>query len=49
MEKIEFTKAELEFLEEMIDFPKVYRLSDYGLETAKSLHDKIKKIVNKLP
>ena len=38
------TQEHFDLLEEMIDFPQVYRLSDYGLETIKSLYKELLKI-----
>lgn len=38
------TQEHLDLLEEMIDFPQVYRLSDDGLETVKSLYKELLKI-----
>ncbi len=37
MIKTKFTEKEIEMLKEMIDFPKVYRLTDTGLTTIKSI------------
>ena len=34
----------LDLLEEMITFPKVYNLTDYGLETVKDLYETLKKL-----
>ena len=38
------TQEHLDILEEMIDFPQVYRLSGHGLETIKSLYKELLKI-----
>ncbi len=36
------TKDEQEFLEEMIDFPDAFNLTEKGLNTVKGLYEKLK-------
>ena len=43
-EKIEFTPEEVEMLEEIKLFPKVYNLSEKGITTIKNIFEKVKKI-----
>lgn len=44
MEKIKFTETEIEMLEQMIDLPDAYCLTNIGIETITSIYNKIKKI-----
>ena len=39
------TKEHIELLEEMVAFPQVYHLSDYGLKVVKDLLEQIKPLV----
>lgn len=41
-----FTEQEIEMLQEMIDFPMVYKLSDKGISTINSILEKVKSINN---
>lgn len=47
MEKIKFTKQEIECLQDMVDFPDAFDLTPKGEETVKSILDKVKKINEK--
>lgn len=44
MTKTKFTETEIEMLKEMIDFPKVYKLTDTGVTTIKSILKKAETI-----
>lgn len=44
MEKIKFTETEVEMLEQMVDLPDAYNLTDIGIKTITTIYNKVKEI-----
>ena len=45
---MKFTEKEIEMLQEMVDFPSAYKLTDTGVTTIKSILKKAETINNQL-
>lgn len=45
---MKFTEKEIEMLQEMVDFPTAYKLTDTGVATIKSILKKVETINNQL-